>query len=187
MAMIYYYIMFGVALVLVVVYAFIFHKHFEATLTILVTLVPILNLAFVLMANATTVGEALVALRFTYIGGCFLLVSAMFLIFNICGVRLKPWMRAVIIAISAAIFSSTLTIGFNDMFYVGTPDLAVWEGASYITNKHYGFMHTVFFAMSQRLRLSSIAFSRKNRSQERSLFSSFSPFRLPCLASSEDV
>ena len=147
MVLVFYYVMFGISLVLAIVYAFIFHKHFDANLTILTVLAPVINFAFVMMGTANTVGEAIIALRLTYIGGCFLLVSAMFLIFNICGVELKPWMRVLILVISSSVFATTLTIGYSDIFYKGLPDLATYGGASYITNKHYGFMHTIFYVM----------------------------------------
>ena len=147
MAMYYYYSMLAISIIFVIAYAFIFHKHFDVNLTILTVLVPVINLAFVLMGRAEAIGEALIALRFTYIGGCFVLTSAMFLIFNVCGVPLKPWQKAVLLLISSAIYATTLTIGYNDIFYKGIPDLAESYGASYITNKHYGFMHTVFYVM----------------------------------------
>ena len=147
MAMIYYYVMLGIALLLLLVYAFIFHKHFDVNITIMTVLVPVLDLAFVLMAASTTIEQALFPLRFTYAGGCFLLLSAMFLIFNICGVQLRPWMRLVLAAVSVGIFSTTLTIGYSDIFYKGIPEIAFANGAAYITNKHYGFMHTIFYIM----------------------------------------
>ena len=139
--------MFIVALVMVVVYAFIFHKHFDANLTILVVLVPIINLGFLVMAKAQTVEEALVGLRLSYIGGCYLLVSVMFLIFNTCDIPVKPWFRVILIVFSTVVFSSTLTIGYNDWFYKGLPTLDTYEGASYLANRHYGPMHTVFYVM----------------------------------------
>lgn len=147
MALYYYYAMFGIALLLAIIYAFIFHKHFNANLTIMAVLVPIINLGFVLMAHATVIEEALAALRLTYIGGCYLLVAAMFLVFNVCGITLQPWMRAIIILISSFVYATTLTIGHTDLFYVGMPTLAYANGAGYITNKHYGPMHTVFYVM----------------------------------------
>ena len=145
--MAYYYAMFIVSMLFVIVYSFIFHKHFDVNLTIMTALVPVINLAFVLMASANDIAEALVALRFTYIGGCFVLVAAMFLIIKTCGVELKPWMRVAIIAVSSLIYSSTLSIGHLDIFYKGIPDLAYSNGAAYITNKEYGFMHTIFYIM----------------------------------------
>ena len=146
--MAYYYSMFIVALVLVVVYAFIFHKHFDPSLTIIATLIPITNLSFLFIASSSTVEEAVMALKLTYISGCYLLVAVMFLIFNTCGVHLKPWQRTAIIIASSLAFVSSLTIGHLDIFYKGVPELAKNElGYSYLANKQYGFMHTVFYAL----------------------------------------
>ena len=144
----FYYAMFGVSLLMLVIYAFIFHKHFDTNLTIIAVLVPIINMGFVLMASAKHVEEALIALRLTYLGGCYLLVAAMFLIFNVCQINLKPWMRVVILAISTGVYVTTLTIGHSDIFYVGMPTLEFNpDGSAFIANKHYGFMHTVFYVM----------------------------------------
>lgn len=147
MILAYYFSMFAVSVLLVVIYAFIFHKHFDVNLTIMTILVPVLTLGFVLMATSTNIQEALVGLKLSYIGGCFLLLSAMFLIFNVCGVYLKPWMRVVLVAISFTIFIFSLTIGHSDLFYIGTPDLEIVNGAARIVNKHYGPMHTAFYVM----------------------------------------
>ena len=135
------------SIIFVIVYAFIFHKHFDVNLTILAALVPIINLGFVFMGLSKTINEALIALKLTYIGGCFILTSAMFLIFNVCGVRLKSWQKVILLTISACIYGTSLTIGYSDIFYKGMPDLAEAFGASYITNKNYGFMHTAFYVM----------------------------------------
>ena len=119
----------------------------DVNVTIMTVLVPIINLGFLLMGHASIINEALIALRLTYLGGCYLLVSVMFLIFNTCDVKFPKWLRAIIIAISSGIFICTLTIGHSDIFYKGMPSLAFFEGAAYITNKEYGFMHTVFYVM----------------------------------------
>ncbi|MBO4682827.1 MAG: HD domain-containing protein [Bacilli bacterium] len=147
MALGFYYLMFMIALVMVVVYAFIFHKHFDVNLTIIAVLVPILNFGFLVMAKAQVVEEALIGLRITYLGGCYLIVAVMFLIFNICDIPVKPWFRVALLTFSTVVYASTLTIGYNNIFYVGLPDIDIYEGATYITNRHYGPMHTVFYAM----------------------------------------
>ncbi len=143
----FYYAMLAFSLLMVIVYAFIFHKHFDINITILTILVPVINFGFVVMGNATDIKEAIVGLKLSYIGGCFVLISAMFLICNICGVSIKPWQRALIVLVSAGVYSTSLTIGHLDIFYKGLPSLASFGGASYITNKQYGFMHTVFYVM----------------------------------------
>ena len=161
MAMYFYYGMLIFSLVMVVVYAFIFHKHFNPNLTILTVLVPIINLGFVMMGQAKIVDEALVGLRLSYIGGCFLLPSAMFLIFGVCGVPLKAWQRTAIIVISTLIYATTLTIGHNGIFYDGIPELKTAYGAAYLDKTvdgfKYGFMHTVFYVMVIIYYLATIA------------------------------
>ncbi len=145
--MYFYYGMLIISLILAVVYAFIFHKHFDANLTIVIVLVPVTNLGFVLMGHANIIEEALIALRITYIGGCYVLMASMFLIFHVCGVQLNKWIKAACVLVSSIVFCATLTIGHNDIFYKGIPNLDFAFGAAYITNKHYGFMHTIFYAM----------------------------------------
>ena len=147
MALYYYIAMLVVSILFVIFYACIFHKHFDVNITIMVVLVPIINLAFLLMGHSTTIEQAITALKFTYIGGCYLLLIVTLCIFNICGINLNSWQKALIITISSGIFLTTLTIGHNDLFYKGMPELAYYGGAAYITNKSYGIMHTVFYAM----------------------------------------
>ena len=147
MALYFYYAMFAISLVLAIVYAYMFHKRFDASIMMMTVLVPIINLAFIFMGQAKLIEEAIVALRFTYLGGCFLLVAVMFLIYNTCGVNIHPVIRGSIILVSSAVYATTLTIGKTNIFYVGMPDLAFSDGAAYITNKTYGPMHTVFYVM----------------------------------------
>ena len=147
MALVYYYVMFGISLLLAVIYAYIFHKHIDINITILTLLVPVVNLSFVLLGSAQNVETAVMALKLTYINGCFVLLAAMFLVFSICGVPLKPWLRMVLLALSCGVYATALTIGYSNIFYVGIPELASAHGASYLTGKHYGFMHTIFYVV----------------------------------------
>lgn len=147
MVMGYYYSMFGISLMLLIIYTYIFHKRFDVNLTIMAVLVPIINLGFVLMGNSKVIEEALIALRITYFGGCFLLVSVMFLILNICGIKKRRWLRTIVICISITFYAFTLSIGYSDIFYKGIPTLAFYGGAAYITNKQYGIAHTFFYIM----------------------------------------
>ena len=147
MVLYYYYAMLIVSLIVAIAYAFIFHKHFDANLTIMAVLVPICNLSAVMLGMSTSIDEALVALKLSYIGGCYTLLIAVFLIFNICRIELNRWIRAACILVSSIVYVSTLSIGYYDVFYKGTPTLAFAYGASYITDKEYSFMHTIFYAI----------------------------------------
>ena len=158
MALYYYYAMLVVSLVVLVVYVYLFHKHFDAPITIMAVLIPVVCLSNVLVASSQTIGEALTGLKLSYIGGCFILLAAMFLVFNICGVKVKPWIRAVLVLISSIIFCSSLTIGHLDIFYKTTPSLAFTsDGVGYITNKSYGFMHTLFYVVVVCYYLATVA------------------------------
>ena len=145
--LIYYFSMLAVSIILLIVYSFIFHKHFDANITIICILNVVLNLAHSFVAMSHTVEEAVMALRLTYIGGCYLILYAMFLVFNICDVKISPWIKVACLTISSGVFITSLTIGYSDIFYVGMPDIADFYGATYIVNKHYGFMHHVFYAV----------------------------------------
>ena len=147
MALVYYYVVFGISLLLLGVYAYIFHKHYDVNITIIAVLVPIMNLSNLLIALSQNIDQAINALKMTYIGGCFILLSALFLILKICDFKLKPWMRTILIVLSISVFISSLTIGYSDIFYKDMPTLSNAYGASYITDKHYGFMHTVFYVL----------------------------------------
>ena len=142
----FYYAMFGLSLLLVVIYAFIFHKRFDVNITLMCALVPVANLGFLVMGKAVDVHEAIIGLRMSY-AGCFIMPIAMFLIFNICDIPLKRWMRVLIITFSTVVYASTLTIGYNNFFYKGLPTLVTEDGFSVLVDRHYGPMHTVFYVM----------------------------------------
>ena len=158
MALYYYYAMFIVSLVVLIIYAYLFHKHFDVNITIMGILIPVVCLASIMVASSKTIEEAMVGLKLSYIGGVYILLVAMFFIFNICGVEIKPWIRAILVALSSIIFCSALTIGYGAWFYKATPSLAFTsDGVAYITDKQYGFMHGVFYALVIGYYLASIA------------------------------
>ncbi len=139
--------MLGVSILLLIVYSFIFHKHFDANITIICILNVVLSLAHMFVAISHTVEEAVMGLRLTYIGGCFLLLYAMFLVFNICDVKINAYIKTACIVVSSAVFITSLTIGYSNIFYLDMPSIAEFYGSTYITDKHYGFMHGVFYAV----------------------------------------
>ncbi len=147
-----------VSLLLLIVYVFIFHKHFDASITIMAVLIPIVNFAHLIIAHSTVIQEAIVGLQLSYIGGCFVTLAAMFLVFNICRVNIKSWIRAILVVISSLVMTSSLTIGRTDLFYKTTPTLSFnYDGVAYITDKNYGAMHTVFYVVVIGYYLATIA------------------------------
>ena len=69
MALYFYYAMLIVSLLILISYVFIFHKHFDASITIMAVLIPVANLSAVITAGSQNIQEAIVGLKLSYFGG----------------------------------------------------------------------------------------------------------------------
>ena len=65
----YYDLVLAASIVMTLMYVFMWHKHFDAHITMIYVLVPVINLGYALLARATTLEEALMANRLTYMVG----------------------------------------------------------------------------------------------------------------------
>ena len=61
-----------ISLVLALVYALIWHKHFDVNLTMIFFLIPVANIGYSFMARAESIREAIIGSKVIYLGGCFL-------------------------------------------------------------------------------------------------------------------
>ena len=82
MVVFFYNSMLALSLVLTLVYLFLWHKHFDVHITLVFALVPVTNLGYTLMANASDLNSALVARKLTYLGGCYLLLMILLIVFS---------------------------------------------------------------------------------------------------------
>ena len=143
---IYYSILFGLSVLLGVLYALIWHKHFDVHITLIFLITPIVNLGYLLVSLSTNLDEALLANKITYIGGCYLLLMILYAVFSLCKIKIPVWLRILFLVISSIIFLFSLTIGYTTLFYKNV-DIEFINGATVLTNKEYGFMHTIFIIM----------------------------------------
>ena len=105
------------SILLMIVYAFMWHRHFDVHITLVFALVPVINLGYFLLSQAQDLEEALAANKLSYIGGCFLMPMIMFSVFSLCHIRLNRWLRAGILAVGTAVYLSALTVERSDLFY----------------------------------------------------------------------
>ena len=63
--LLYYEILLGLSDLFSVIYAFMWHKHFDDNITLIFFLVPIGNLAYVAIAKSKTLEEAILATKIT--------------------------------------------------------------------------------------------------------------------------
>ena len=145
MVTLYYDIMLAISLVLMIVYLFSYHKHFDMHITLLFVLVPVANLGQVLSAHAQTLEAALVANKVVYIGACYLQLILMLAVFSLCRIKLNRWIRTGLVLLSTVVYLSSLTIDFSPLFYESVSFRLV-NGAA-VRDKQYGIMHTVFIVM----------------------------------------
>ena len=144
-ATIFYDCMFGLSVAMLFAYLFMWHKHFDVHMTILFILVPITNLSYCWLQRSTSLGEALIAKKISYFGGCFLFLALTLLVFSLCRIHLKRWMRLALIGLGVAVFLGALSTGYAPLFYK-TMEYAVENG---IVRLHYeyGFLHNAYYVM----------------------------------------
>ena len=141
----YYEILFGLSVLLTILYIFIWHKHFDVHISLIFAFIPIANLAYAMLAHSRDLNSALTAVKITYIGGCFLVLFITQSIFSLCHIELKRWMNAVLTVISLGSFSLVLTVGNSTIFYK-TVSFDIYKGIGILT-KTYGFAHTLTYAV----------------------------------------
>lgn len=139
----YYETLFGLSLLLLTSYVFIWKKHFDVHITLMFVLVPITTLGYVLLARSHSFEEALVSNKVIFIGGCFQIVDIMYIVFSQCGIKLGRWLRTVVFGIGLLFYLSTLEVGRSGSFYKSIRFERV-NGAAVLI-KEYNFMHTAFY------------------------------------------
>lgn len=129
-----------------VIYALVWHRHFDAFFTLIFTCIPITELGFFLTATSRSLDAALVANKITYIGGCFLPLFITLSIINFCKIRVHRWVKVSLILSSFLLQATTITMGSSNLFYRSC-DFEVLHGIGVLTNKRYGPFHDLFIAV----------------------------------------
>ncbi|MBO4414836.1 MAG: HD domain-containing protein [Lachnospiraceae bacterium] len=145
----YYEIMFLASLVLSMIYSFMWHKHYSIYISLLFAFIPISNLGFLFTAMAETEDAALLGVKISYIGGCYMIMFTMLSIFSICKFRIPKWLSTVFMLQSSVVYLGALSIGKNEYFYKSWvfDDTSI-PGTSLITHKQYGIGHTLFIVFT---------------------------------------
>lgn len=141
----YYEILFGLSIVLTLIYLAIWHKHFDVHITLIFAFIPIANLGYAILAHSRNLDTALTAVKVTYIGGCFLTLFICQSIFSLCHINLKRWMSAGLTILSMISFSFVLSIGNSPYFYK-TVRFEISKGMGRLV-KTYGFAHTLTYVI----------------------------------------
>jgi len=174
----YYDIMLGLSLAMTLVYVFMWHKHFDVHITLTYVLVSVTNLGWAMLSRTETLEAALVANRLTYIGGCYLMMNIVFVVFTMCQIPLNRWIRVAMMLLSTFVFASAMSMGRADFFYKSITFERV--GDMVILTKEYGPLHGLFVAMTLFYFLMSVgaivySYIRKNQVSRKMLWLLFVP------------
>ena len=142
MATVYYGTLFIASLLLTLLYAMMWHKHFSVHFTLIFCLIPITNLGYLLLTDAGDADAALIANKVIYVGGCLLQPIIMLCVFDLCHVKYTRWLRAAVFGLSSVIFLSMISAGHSALFYRSYE--FVQQNGVGMLRKEYGPMHTVF-------------------------------------------
>ena len=142
----YYYISaFAVSVVLMLIYAFIYHRHFDVHISLVFILVPLSNLGYVFLSRADTPETAMIANKIIYIGSCYLILLLTLIVFSLCDIKLNRYVRLIMYLVCTVVFSFTLQIGENELYYKSVEYKV--ENGSAVLVKEYGPLHKFFYAM----------------------------------------
>ena len=143
--MLYYDIILMVSVVLSGIYLFMWHKHFDAHITMIFVMIPVICLGYALRVHATGLEAVLAANKLVYLGGCFLQLFVLLAIINLCNIRMGKTgriLKTLGFALSTAVFVYVLNPMRSGDFYKSV-ELEIQNGLP-LLHKEYGWMHTVF-------------------------------------------
>ncbi|MBR3637799.1 MAG: HD domain-containing protein, partial [Lachnospiraceae bacterium] len=152
---VYYYVAFILAFVLSGLYVYRWHKHFDINISVLFILVPIVNLAFVMMYRTGTDSVMMVTTKILYLGGAYLPWFITMAIANLCKMKVSRFLRVISFILNSVIYCTVLTIGHSPVFYKSF-HMEEINGVM-VAFKEYGAMHTVFYIMVIAYQIAGIA------------------------------
>ncbi len=131
------------AIVILVLFLLYFRdKRINYYILVMLILMSVSNVGYFLLSISNALPEALIAKKITYIGGCFIPPVMLFLIFKLCNIRIKKWLRTFLILYSFIVYAMTLTIGYFDIYYKSVT--LVFKGETGILVSEYGIAHILF-------------------------------------------
>ncbi len=142
--MIYYNISLALSLLFTGLYVLKYKKYFDAHVTVIFALIPIVEVAYVLYAKATTVQASLQAVKVIYLGGFYLELLMTLYIFKVCKINIPNLLAVFLFALNSAFY--LFVVFSKSTLYYKTVSIRYNGDISYL-DKEYGIMHTFFYIL----------------------------------------
>lgn len=141
-----YLVLLTISIILTIIYAAMWHKHFNLYLTLIFSFIPFAELGYYFVANSTNKEEALTVLSFPFIFSGLLQMFITLTVFSLCKIDLKKIYKIIMFAVVIIVSSFTFNIKNTTYFYKGC-EFKIVNGYGTLVSKDYGPLHTVFYVM----------------------------------------
>jgi putative two-component system response regulator len=136
---------FLLSIYLMLVYVFVYHRHYDVHMSIAFVLAPISIFAQLELSQCESVEAALLANRVLYVSGCYLILMITLVIFNLCDIHLNRYIRLSLFIFTTLVFLCVQQMGINDLYYKNVS--IDREGGATVLVKEYGVLHPIYYAM----------------------------------------
>ena len=132
----------AISLILLIGYCNTIKKP-ELWFILLFSAVLIVNIGYFTLSVSTSLEEALLANRISYLGSVFLPMSMLMIILHIYKINYAKWIPWLLFIISLLIFFVAASPGYLDIYYASV-SLEIHDGVASLT-KEYGPLHVLYF------------------------------------------
>ena len=109
-------IMMLLALFMLIGYICIVQKK-EAWLTVLFICIAVVNAGYFSLAVSSTIEEALLANRISYLGSVFLPISMLMVMLDLIKIKYEKWFSSILVSIGSVVFFIAASPGYLDIYY----------------------------------------------------------------------
>ena len=142
----YYAAMFVLASINFIVFLMMFReKKLNYYILALLAIITVSNVGNFLLATADNVGEAMIAKKIYYVGGCFMPPIMLLVIFKMCNISIKKWIENLFLLYSFIVYSMVFSIGYSEIYYKNV-SLGYEDGVAVIVPE-YGIGHMFFYIL----------------------------------------
>lgn len=131
--------------IMIFLWAVVINENMRINQILLLVITVIGNGGYYALASSTCLETAILANKLTYLIGIFSPMLIFFNICEICKIRIKHFVVAILYMVQVLLYMSVLTIGSSDLFYK-TVQFHVGSYGGYLT-KTYGPLHSCYIAM----------------------------------------
>ena len=134
-------IMMLLALFMLIGYICIVQKK-EAWLTVLFICIAVVNSGYFSLAVSSTIEEALLANRISYLGSVFLPIFMLMVMLDLIKIKYEKWFSSILVSIGSVVFFIAASPGYLDIYYKEVTLITV-NGVSSL-DKVYGPLHVIY-------------------------------------------